>query len=510
MPPQTLTSTPKLQRRYLLTGAGLILLFWALLYLPNLRTAPNWYGDEILTLDIGKSLAKGQLANRAVICTFFSPTYNYQPEFAFLTGLFSWATGGDILGGRFFSTLIGLLTAWTGFYFVSRKKGFLWGMMFAFTLLGYSQAVIHYRWIYPHDAVGLGILGSTLLLMRPARAKSDWKAGLFLAIGAGSHLLAIHATALSLLCRLKRPRSWIPVGLPPFLIICGSLLFVWLHFHGWLWEDLKALGEIYSRYSDENGRGIRKLFNFLNFFLQDPFHIAALIGCLLCLRRRTYMVAVMALGLTFLLTQNRQNLPLFYYQAMIVFPLLALAITFGLQFLTTVLIRKLSLPKSARRVVPLVLIAVSLILGARNLPSVLSGNLSTRVTPWVISSPADYDEVAKWVNAHTDAEDLVITYWTLGWLLKCHTADVLTACAWAGRSAGDYFPTPPSHDRFRWDSGIGSAKYLVLTDLDQHWALAQGDAMANLRDSGVESWPLVYSCGTTQVLENPNWKKKQL
>jgi hypothetical protein len=508
MSAHSITSRQKLRHRFFLIGTGLIFLFWAMLYLPNLRTAPNWYGDEILTLDIGKSLVKGQLANRAVFCTFFSPTYNYQPEFAYLTGLFSWLTGGDLLGGRFFSTLVGLLTALTGFYFVSRKRGFLWGLLFAITLLGYSQAVIHYRWIYPHDAVGLGILGATLLLMRPARSHGDWKAGAFLAIGAGSHLLAIHATALALLCRLKRSRSWFPVGLPPFLVICGSLLFVWLHFHGWLWEDLKALGEIYSRYSDENGRGIRKLFNFLNFFLQDPFHMAALLGCLLCLRRRTYIIAFMALGLTFLLTQNRQNLPLFYYQAMIVFPLLALAIIFGLQFLSSLTVRKFSLPINARRVIPLVLIALSLALGARNIPAVLSGNLPTRVAPWVISSPTDYDETAKWINAHTDADDLVISYWTLGWQLKCHTADVLTACAWASRPAGDYFPTPPSHDRFRWDSGIGSAKYFVLTDLDQAWALAQGDALANVRDSGVDNWPLVYSCGTTRVLENPKWKNK--
>ncbi len=489
-------------------GTGLIFLFWAILYLPNLRTAPNWYGDEILTLDIGKSLVKGELANRAVFCTFFSPTYNYQPEFAYLTGLFSWVTRGDLLGGRFFATLVGLLTALTGFYFASRKRGFLWGLLFAITLLGYSQAVIHYRWIYPHDAVGLGILGATLLLMRPARSRGDCKAGAFLAIGAGSHLLAIHTTALALLCRLKRPRSWFPVGLPPFLVICGSLLFVWLHFRGWLWEDLQALGEIYSRYSDENGRGIRKLFNFLNFFFQDPFHMTALLGCLLCLRRRTYMIAFMALGLTFLLTQNRQNLPLFYYQAMIVFPLLALAITFGLQFLSSLAVRKFSLPKSALRLIPLALIALSLVLGTRNLPAVLSGNLPTRVAPWVISSPSDYDEAAKWINAHTNPEDLVISYWTLGWQLKCHTADVLTACAWAGRPAGDYFPTPPSRDRFRWDSGIGSAKYFVLTDLDQRWALAQGEALANIREAGVETWALVYSCGTTRVLENPKWKKK--
>lgn len=498
----------KLRKHALLLGTLLILVFWSLLYLPSLRISPSWYGDEILTLDIGKALTRGELANRAVYCTFFSPTYNYQPEFAFLAGLFSAITGGDILGGRFFSALIGLLTGWTGFYLIGRKLGFLWGALFAVMLLGYSQAIIHYRWIYPHDAVGLGVLGATLLLMRPARSRGDWKAGAFLAIGAGSHLLAIHATALALLCRIKRPRSWFPIGLPPFLVICGSLLLVWLHFHGWLWEDLGALGKIYSRYSDENGRGIRKLFNFLNFFLQDPFHMMALVGCLLCLRKRTYAVAVISLGLTFLLTQNRQNLPLFYYQAMIVFPVLVAGITFGLHFLCSRAVTLSPRFRSARRLLPGLLLVAALLNGMASLPAVLAGKIVTRVTPWVVSSTQDYDKAAAWLNAHTTPDDLVIVYWTLGWQLHCQTADVLTATAWSGLPAGDYYPTPPSHDRFRREADFAKAKYFVLSDLDQRWALAQGRAMEAVRAAGIEKWPVVYTCGSTTVLENPKFLTK--
>jgi len=79
----------KLRRNFFLQGGLLILVFWAILYLPHLRTSPKWYGDEILTLDIGKSLIHGQFTNRSAYCTFFAPSYNYQMGFAFLTGLFS-------------------------------------------------------------------------------------------------------------------------------------------------------------------------------------------------------------------------------------------------------------------------------------------------------------------------------------------------------------------------------------------------------------------------------------
>jgi hypothetical protein len=88
-------------------------------------------------------------------------------------------------------------------------------------------------------------------------------------------------------------------------------------------------------------------------------------------------------------------------------------------------------------------------------------------------------------------------------LLKCHTADILTAAAWAGAAAGDYYPTPPSHDRFRWEAEIKKAKYFVLTDLDLRWALGQGDAMKVVEGAGVPNWPIVYTCGTTKVLANP-------
>ena len=66
----------KTRQNYLAGGLILIGLFWSILYLPNLRTSPPWYGDEILTLDIGKSLIMGEMVNRAMYCTFASFNYN--------------------------------------------------------------------------------------------------------------------------------------------------------------------------------------------------------------------------------------------------------------------------------------------------------------------------------------------------------------------------------------------------------------------------------------------------
>ena len=496
----------RLRRRTFILGFGLITVLWALLYLPNLRTTPPWYGDEILTLDIGKSLNHGDFANRAVYCTFNSPTYNYQPGFAWCVGWFSRLTQGDILGGRLLSTLVGWGTAAVGFWFFCRRFGMAIGLFYAFLLLGYSQAIIHYRWIYPHNVVGLSLIASAGFLLRPANAHKDWKIGGWLALGAASHLLAAHATLVSGLCRLLRPKSWIPIGLPPFLIFAGTFALLSLRFPGWVTEDFNALLEQYGRYNEENGSGTKLLFNVLNFFAQDPFHALAAGGCLLVCTRRTYPLAILSISLVLLLTRNRQNLPLFYYQAMSVLPLLTASSAVGYGRFFSLLIRRLSPLRTHRRMFLGLLPAGALAGALLQFPNILNEKLPVRITPWVVSSASDYESAAQWLNRNTRPQDLVITYWNLGWLLQAKTADILTAAAWAGYPAGDYFPKPPDHSRFRYPADLGKAKFFAITELDERWAFAQGQVMVFLQGSGVQTWPLVFQSGPVKILANPSWR----
>lgn len=487
-------------------GLGLITLLWAILYLPNLRTSPPWYGDEILTLDIGKALSRGELVNRAVYCTFNSPTYNYQPGFAWCVGWFSRLTEGDILGGRLLSTLVGWATAAAGFWFFSRKFGIAIGLFYSFLLLGYAQAVIHYRWIYPHNVVGLSLVAAAGFLLRPADFRKDWRVGGCLAVGAAAHLLAAHATLVSGLCRLLRPKSWIPIGLPPLIVFGGTFALLSLKFPGWVTEDFRALLEQYARYNEENGSGAKLLVNIVNFFAQDPFHLLAAGGCFLVLNRRTYPLGVLSLGMVVLLTRNRQNLPLFYYQAMAVLPLLAAASAVGYGRGWNYLIRRFLPMRKYRRGLRWLLPGGALLVALLQIPSVFGGRLPVRITPWVVSSSSDYEVAARWLNQNTKPQDLVITYWNLGWLLQAKTADVLTAAAWAGYPAGDYFPAPPEHSRFRYPADLKQAKFFAITELDERWAFGQGQVMTFLQAAGVQTWPLIFQAGPIKVLANPAWR----
>jgi hypothetical protein len=484
-------------------GISVIFFFWAALYLPLLRTSPPWYGDEFFTLNVGLPMTHGELTNRALYSTFFSYAFNYQPFFAFLAGLFSRITAGDILGGRFLCALIGLGTAMTGFWFLHRRFGFFCGLFFAVFFLSYPQSIIHYRWIYPHGMVGLAIVGAVGLLMRPARLPQDWKAGLVLILGVGSHLLGVYATAAAVFCRLLRPKSWLPVILPSALFLL--LVFFSLNslLNGWPAEDLSILLRNYEADSENSGRGMNLIHNFLNFFLQDYFHISALVGFFLCLRRRSYMFCVVAFTMSFLLLRNRQNLTFFYYQAIVILPLLACIVAVGLCGLVRMARRRFAIEKRFVRAAQSGLCLFCLLFGLSQLPAILGERLPVRISDWVVDSIPDYEAAAKWLNQETNPSDLVMVHWNLGWMLQCRNADVLMATAWSGQPAGNFFEPPPGRERFRYPVDIQGAKFFVITRLDEMWTFQQKSVPLLLETSGVSTWPIVFQAGTVRVLKNP-------
>lgn len=108
-----LVSLRNTRRAFFIVPLVSISLFWALLYVPNLRTSPRWYGDETLTLMIGKALFAGHPADRSLKITFWHPSYTYQPGYAWFAGGMAWLFGGDILGARVLNVLLALAIATT-------------------------------------------------------------------------------------------------------------------------------------------------------------------------------------------------------------------------------------------------------------------------------------------------------------------------------------------------------------------------------------------------------------
>jgi 4-amino-4-deoxy-L-arabinose transferase-like glycosyltransferase len=484
----------------------LIVAVWSVLYLPHLRTSPPWYGDETLTLMIGKSLFAGEGADRSVYATFWHPSYSYQPGYAWIAGLASSLTGGDILGARLFNALLALAIGSTLFFGGRAIFGFRAALFGALIFLTYGQSIIHFRWIYPHNAVALGLTVTCLCLLHRSSRKSDWGAGAGLAMAAASHPLFVHGAIAAWACRIKRPAAWIRMALLPAVTV--AILIGWTlqrqSPNVWVFDDIRTLADFYRSFSRENGSGFQTFQNIRTFYLHDFFHAGAAIAALICCNRRFYVITLFLAIVSGLLLQNRQNLTVFYYQAVVFLPVLALAWAGAERTLET-LARKRFGNRAWIKWIPLAAFAIPSIFFIQNLAPVLQGKLLPRNFPWVTQNVAEVETAAMWINDHSSPDDLVICHQNIGWLLKCRTADLMQVTAWSGRPTFT-FENPPDHARFRFPADIHAAKFLVFGDIDQRWTLGQPNVSWILEEVSNLRWPIVWRGGHYIVVANPAFK----
>jgi 4-amino-4-deoxy-L-arabinose transferase-like glycosyltransferase len=486
-----------------------VLLTWSLLYLPHLRTSPRWYGDETLTLMIGKHLTTGEAADRSFRATFWHPTYPYQPGYAWLIGTMASFFRGDILGARFLNTLIALLIALITYFGGRAVLGSLPSLFAALLFLSYGQAVVHFRWIYPHNAVALGFLIACLALLRPSRVRADWGAGFGLALGALSHPLFVHGTLAAWLCRILRPKAWIRLAAPPVLVLAltigVSVVVSWPRL--WVFDDMRTLLEFFRSFSKENGSATQTLQNIAVFYSYDMFHFVSVFALLLCCRRRLYPIAIFGGTISLLLLQNRQNLPVFYYQAIVFLPILTLSWAGGLRTFSR-WIRSHYKGVFLRRGVMWAALLLPLILIAMILPSSLRGDLISRNNIWVTQDISEVERAAAWINERVDRHDLVISNQNIGWLIDCQTADLLQVTAWEGRPTFG-FPKVPERERFRYSADLARAKFVIIGDIDSRWTIHQDNVWPILERIGREKWPIVWSGQYYVIVRNPSYTERE-
>lgn len=492
-----------LKQKFNIWSTTLIILCWALLYLPHLRTSPSWYGDETLALTAGLDLTRGIAAHRAIWNTFWSPYAPYQPGYEYLIGWAARLSNGDIFGARLVNAILGLSSAIVIYFGCRKLISYPIALFAALLFLSYEQSIIHFRWIFTHNMVALGYSIAFLALVRKSSIKSDSLAGLGLGISALAIPISIYGVIAAGIIRLKRPVSW-PVIFFPFIVI--NLLSLCLGYflfkeQGFLWSDLQSTFRFYTTASAENGRML--IFrNFLNFFGQDAFHLIGFIMLLLCLTKRMYAIGVGGLTIAFLLLQNRQNLTLFYYQAILLLPLLAIAYGIGisriLQFIKPYTSKRLF------RIVRLSPLLVPFVFFITMLPASLSGSLHPRIALWTTQSIREVETVARWVNKRVSKNDLVICHHNIAWLIHAKTADYLQVTTWNGLPTWP-FDIPLKHSQFRYDADLKGAKYAIIADIDQLWTFHQPNVQIAIHLLHDERWPVVWSGSTYLVLANPRF-----
>jgi len=235
--------------------------------------------------------------------------------------------------------------------------------------------------------------------------------------------------------------------------------------------------------------------NFWLFFTHDVFHILSACSVLFCFFTPMRPIAVSAVVMVALLTQNRQNLPVFYYQAVVALPLLAACSGYFLEKLRRRFLRKAPWGRWTLFLLPALLFTH---IG----PKVWTSALVSRNDPWVVQSNQDHLQTIDWINQHTKSNDLVVCHWNIGWSLKCQTADPMMCVAWEGLPTFTY-EHGLSRDRFRYSADIRKSRYLVLTDIDRIWTLAQPNVNAVLNEQNLSGWYPVFQSGSCLVLSPP-------
>lgn len=460
---------------------------------------PAWYGDETLIHHTSLNLTSGIPSNFALWNTFWHPHYPYQPAYSFINGLFGRAAGGDILGSRFFNALLALGCAWAvvliGWQSLGRKAALFSALMF----LCYSQSIVHFRMSYVHNGAGIGLLLMTLFLMRRSTPASDWLSGLGLLVAAGSHPLFIHGAGAAVLCRLLRPKSWVRMLLPSILYVLISLATIYWILGGWLFEDLKHLAQTYTLRGETDGGGSGGLKNFAAFVLQDSYHFIMLAGLILFFPLRKPAPAIVGLVVLYLLVRNRQNLIVFYYQAIVILPVLTLGWA-GLWGFGETMIRRFF----PRMLPAMGLLAIApMFLFFDNLPASISGTLKPRNFYWTTQSTEEVEAAAAWLNARTGPGDLVAANPNIAWLLKANTVPYLQMITWYGYPTQGYENRNPK-ERFRFDSSLEKARYAVIGDIDVRWTFGEPNVSKIAEWLITEKWPVVWQGENYRILKNPD------
>lgn len=487
-----------------LLASAILLAVWALLYLPHLRTSPAWYGDEGLALTAGLNLIRGIPAHGSFWNTFWHPYAPYQPGYELLIGWASALAGNDILGGRFVNALLALATAFALAFGGRKIMGSILALGSALLFLTYEQSVIHFRWIFTHNLIALGFAVAFPALCGERSLRSDLTAGFGLALGALALPLALYGFLAAALIVLRRPRSWLPVLGPYVAVTLASLASALILFPGtgFLFSDLRTTAEFYSDATRENSGGWGVFANLFRFFTQDGFHAIGFLMLLVCLRGKTFALGFGGLVISILLLQNRQNLTVFYYQAIILTPLLALACGAGLHKLLGLLRKsgsRLRWPRLALRFAP---IGVSAIFFLAILPASLRGNIVPRIAYWTTQSISEVEAAADWINSKTTPDDLVLCHQNIAWLLHARTADFLQVTTWLGLETWP-FKKPLRRDQFRFAPDPALARFVVIADIDQRWTLAQPNVSKLVERFEKEKWPVVWAGEHYFVLKNP-------
>jgi 4-amino-4-deoxy-L-arabinose transferase-like glycosyltransferase len=555
--PAAETAAAPTAKRDGLIAVALVVL-WAVLFLPNLRTNPNWYGDEGEWMEKSWTFIHGTPRVGPISNDFVFP-YPYPPLYMMVNGALLKIFGNDIVVARALGALTALAAAGILFWIGTRLRDRTFGFLCAAVFLVYSEANVNFRWVRSHPMAGTLALASVGFLVRYAqerRLRDIALAGLLCSLATAANYFtypligAVIVTAAvvspvapgrALLQRLGRTAlAAATAG------AYGALFVLWyvLAQPGGWGELMAQVGRLQSVAANEvrptvAGEIARFAQNVWNIGFRTPARIGlqgveswdwwlriAWVGFLfLPLRdwRFRLWVPFWLLLLMYGVFKKLNNVPLFFYPATIFLPLMAVGFAGVMTWAGQLCVK--GLKREELRWIPaglaLVLFAVPSLGGAW-------GHFETKIDRWTQQSVPDAEAAMRYVNEHTTADDFVIVPKQIYWLVKnAGRRSLLTFCARYEGAAND-MPTPVLEPReaYWFDCRLENAKYVVMEYGVREIVLPNGqraqvpvgiDAVYTvpvlrgvrevIEQMQRENWPVAFQQGAYIVLANPRFVK---
>jgi hypothetical protein len=517
-----------------LTVLALIAL-WALIYLPNLRTNPNWYGDEGIVLEEAITLSKGIPRYGPIELNFLIPN-PHPPLYLLALALPMKFFGPDIVYGRALQACVGISTAalafWVGSLLIGRKFGFLCAAI----LLTYPEAALHYRWVRGHPMQGmisLACVGFLIRYLQCVQRKDVLFASLMATLALGVHYFALPLILMVAVTAWAKRKSDLPLSLGVCMLF-PALFAGWIIFfqsndgHG-IFHQLGAAFKQGLKTSqpsplEELWRIYRTILEFI--FLtptvgprdeigSDLWITGGFLG--LCLfpnkRLRTWLV-FFACALMAGVFIARDNPVVFMYRTFAFLPLFAVGLAGGLHSVGLWLAQ---FHESRRKILQLLPASMVLMVCGAVSTSGSLGHMVSKIDRWTVQSSSDAEQVMNFVNSSTGPEDFVVMPDQLFWLYHWNRKAQLIHCAKFdfGIEENSAIGVPPS--RYWFEPRIANAKYLVLAagrglngvpvGIDAVFWLGYEGPRRVFEKVQQEKWPVVFQSGEYSIFSNPRFQK---
>ncbi|MDW8343128.1 MAG: hypothetical protein RMM51_01390 [Verrucomicrobiae bacterium] len=518
--------------------AGFLVGLWAVLFLPNLRTNPNWYGDEGEWMEKCWTFIHGTPRVGPIINDFVFP-YPYPPLYMLVNGTLLRVFGYDLVVGRALGAVTALGAAGLLFWIGCRLRDRTFGVLCATAFLVYAEANMNFRWVRSHPMAGTLALASVGFLVRyvqERRLRDALLAGLMCALATATNYFTYPLIAMvAVTVLLTAPSNdLLPSGLAwrqrivravLTALVAGSYgaLFVgwYVLTHGWT-ELMAQMGRLGAVAANEVrptvwGEVQRFVMNVWNLGFRTPTKMTTQ-----GLQGRDYWLVIATLGFVFLpVTKGKwlrlwmpvwllvlmwgvfrklNNVPLFFYPATIFLPLMAVGLAGVLTWVGELVARW----EKNLRLVPA--IVVLLLFGAASAQGAWE-RFESKIDLWTQHSVAEAEAAMKVANELCGGDDFMIVPKQIYWLARTERRSMLTFCARYNGVVNDMpVPVEIPREKYWFDCRLENARVVVMASgVDGSGRMPRGIDLVYCQGlKGVkelvgqmvrEGWPIVYHGG---------------